>query len=204
MNEKRLARFEALKAFDAPYYERAVMVAGMDEVGRGPLAGNVVAACVVLPRDCDILWVDDSKALSEKRRLMVYEEIMKRALFVGVGEATPEEIDRFNILNATKLAMERAARSCPADVVLVDAVTNIAVPGELASIIHGDAMSYAIAAASIVAKVVRDAQMVKLHGQYPAYDFQHNKGYGTAKHIQALKAYGKTPAHRESFIKNFV
>ncbi len=198
----RAERVRQLLEHDAQY--SAFVTAGMDEAGRGPLVGNVVTACVVLPREPVILWIDDSKKLSEKRRELVYEEIMQCALFVGIGQATPVEIDRMNILEATKKAMREAAAQVPADVFLIDAVTNLGLNGREVPIIKGDATSYAIAAASIVAKVTRDRQMIELDKQYPQYGFVRNKGYGTAEHIAALRQYGPTPEHRRSFIGHFV
>ncbi len=197
----RLAHAQQLAAFDAQY--TGVVLAGMDEVGRGPLAGNVVTACVVLPPDPLIIWIDDSKKLSESRREKVFDEIMEHAIYVGVGQATPEEIDRINILEATKKAMRDAAAQVPADVFLIDAVTNLGLNGQEVPVIKGDATSYAIAAASIVAKVTRDRQLIELDRLYPEYGFARNKGYGTAEHIAALKKIGPCPAHRRSFIKNF-
>lgn len=198
----REARVRQLLEYDAQY--SAFVTAGMDEVGRGPLVGNVVTACVVMPREPVLLWIDDSKKLSEKRRELVYEEIMQCALFVGIGQATPEEIDRMNILEATKKAMREAASQVPAEVFLIDAVTNLGLNGREVPIIKGDATSYAIAAASIVAKVTRDRQMIELDKQYPQYGFARNKGYGTAEHIAALRQYGPIPEHRRSFIGHFV
>ena len=200
----REARARELFATDAPFHAQGLVVAGMDEVGRGPLAGNVVVACVVMPAEPLIPWVDDSKKLSESRREKVYEEIMEKALYVGIGQCTPEEIDEINILQATKKAMREAAAQVPADVFLVDAVTNLGLNGTEVSIIKGDATSYAIAAASIVAKVTRDRQMAELDKLYPGYDFAKNKGYGTAAHIAGLKTLGPCPAHRRSFIRNFL
>ena len=200
----RAARAAQLMQTDAPFRAQGLAVAGMDEVGRGPLAGNVVVACVIMPEEPVIEWVDDSKKLSESRREKVYQEIMQHALYVGVGEATPAEIDEINILQATKEAMRRAAANVPADVYLIDAVTNLGLPGTEIPIIKGDATSYSIAAASIVAKVTRDRQMIELDKQYPAYGFARNKGYGTAEHIAALKALGPCPEHRRSFIRNFL
>ena len=179
------------------------VVAGIDEVGRGPLAGNVVTACVVMPKEPLLPWVDDSKKLSEARREKVFQEIMDIALYVGIGQATPEEIDEINILEATKKAMREAAAQVPADVFLIDAVTGLGLNGREVPIIKGDATSYAIAAASIVAKVTRDRQLIELDKQYPEYGFARNKGYGTAEHIAALKTLGPCPAHRRSFIRNF-
>lgn len=199
--KNRETRINALSAFDAQF---AGIVAGIDEVGRGPLAGDVVAACVVMPREPLLLWVDDSKKLSESRREKVYEEILAQALYVGIGRCTPEEIDRINILEATKQAMRQAAGQVPADVFLIDAVKNLGLSGREVPIIKGDASSYAIAAASIVAKVTRDREMRNLDALYPCYGFARNKGYGTAEHISALREYGPCPIHRRTFIGHFV
>lgn len=196
----RMAHAQMLADHDALY---AGVVAGIDEVGRGPLAGNVVTACVVMPKEPVLPWIDDSKKLSEVRREKVYQEIMDIALYVSIGQATPEEIDEINILEATKKAMREAAAQVPADVFLIDAVTGLGLNGREVPIIKGDATSYAIAAASIVAKVTRDRQLIELDKQYPAYGFARNKGYGTAEHIAALKEIGPCPAHRRSFIRNF-
>ena len=201
---KRLERLQALLQTDAPLWEAGVRFAGMDEAGRGPLAGNVVAACVVMPKEPLIAWVDDSKKLSAQRRDKVYDEIMGSDLFVGVGQASAEEIDQYNILEATKMAMRRAAEGAPADVFLIDALSGLGLPGEERGIIHGDALCYSIAAASIVAKMTRDRQMLELEAQYPGYGFAQHKGYGTAQHIAALKDLGPCPAHRRSFIGHFV
>jgi ribonuclease HII len=199
----RQSRLKELTKIDAPLWASGIVFAGMDEAGRGPLAGNVVAACVVMPPEPLLEWVDDSKKLSPKRREAVYEQIMQIALYVGVGEATPEEIDRINILNATKEAMRRAARDIPAELFLIDALEGLGLGGREQGIIHGDALCYAIAAASIVAKVTRDRQMTALDESYPAYGFLEHKGYGTAQHIAALRQYGPCPIHRRSFIGHF-
>ena len=204
MNAKRLERLKTLCTTDDPLWESGVVFAGMDEAGRGPLAGNVVAACVIMPPEPLIEWVDDSKKLSEKRREAVYEEIVKIARFVGVGQASPEEIDQLNILNATKLAMQRAAAGAGAQVYLIDAVKGLGLDGEERPIIHGDALSYSIAAASIIAKVTRDRQMLEADRLYPQYGFVRNKAYGTKEHIEALWQYGPCPLHRRSFITHFV
>ena len=201
---KREERLAALTQTDTPLWDAGVVFAGMDEAGRGPLAGNVVAACVVMPPSPLLPWVDDSKALSPLRRDKVYDEIMRIALFVGVGQATPEEIDAVNILEATKNAMRRAAENCPAALYLIDALSGLGLPGEERGIIHGDALCYSIAAASIVAKVTRDRQMHSLDSAYPGYGFARHKGYGTPQHIAALKDLGPCPAHRKSFIGHFV
>lgn len=201
---KRQLRLMELIKTDEPLWAMGILFAGMDEAGRGPLAGNVVAACVAMPSKPLIEWVDDSKKLSPARREAVYEQIMQTALYVGVGEASPAEIDSVNILNATKEAMRRAAQNVPASLFLIDALQGLGLSGEERGIIHGDALCYSIAAASIVAKVTRDRQMEKLNSQYPAYGFLQHKGYGTPQHIAALKAYGPCPAHRRSFIGSFV
>lgn len=201
--KNREERLRFLLETDLPFRNLGI-VAGMDEVGRGPLAGNVVTACVVMPEDSRILWVDDSKKLSETRREAVYEEIMQTALYVGIGMVTPEEIDAINILQATKKAMREAASQVPADVFLVDAVTDLGLNGTEVPIIKGDANSYSIAAASIVAKVTRDHQMIELDKTYPEYGFARNKGYGTAEHIEALRKYGPCPLHRRTFIGHFL
>lgn len=202
MNREEHARM--LMSFDAQYRGAGIVVAGMDEVGRGPLAGNVVTACVVMPETPLILWVDDSKKLSESRREKVYEEIMANALYVGIGQVSPEEIDEINILQATKKAMRMAAENVPADIFLIDAVTNLGLKGKEISIIKGDAASYSIAAASIVAKVTRDRQMTEADRRYPQYGFARNKGYGTKEHTEAIRQYGPCPLHRRTFIGNFV
>ena len=203
-SEKRLKHFREMVAYDAQHLGFGVSLAGMDEVGRGPLVGNVVAACVIMPADPLFEWIDDSKKLSPKRREELYNSIMQTALYVGIGEASPEEIDRMNILNATKLAMERAAEKAPASLCIVDAVRDLYLPFPIMPIIKGDATSYHVAAASIVAKVTRDRQMMEYAKLYPQYGFDHNMGYGTAEHIAALKQYGPTPKHRMTFISKFI
>lgn len=194
----------SLMSFDRPYREGGLVVAGIDEVGRGPLAGNVVTACVVMPETPLIEWVDDSKKLSESRREKVFQEIMDCALYVGIGEVSPEEIDRINILEATRKAMRNAAGKVPADIFLIDAVRNLGLRGKEIPLIRGDASSYSIAAASIVAKVIRDRQMAEYDAIYPGYGFARNKGYGTREHIEALKLQGPCPIHRRSFISHFI
>lgn len=204
MNEKRKERLSVLTATDQPLWAQGIRFAGMDEAGRGPLAGDVVAACVIMPPEPLIPWVDDSKKLSAQRREKVFDEILSAALFVGVGHASPEEIDRFNILEATKMAMRRAAEEANADLYLIDALSGLGLGGEEWGIIHGDALCYSIAAASIIAKVTRDRELALLDQKYPGYGFAQHKGYGTAQHIAALKALGPCPAHRRSFIGHFV
>ena len=181
----RMAHAQMLADHDALF---AGIVAGIDEVGRGPLAGNVVTACVVMPKEPVLPWIDDSKKLSEARREKVFQEIMDIALYVGIGQATPEEIDEINILEATKKAMREAAAQVPADVFLIDAVTGLGLNGQEVPIIKGDATSYAIAAASIVAKVTRDRQLIELDKQYPEYGFARNKGYGTDRRCCYIKS----------------
>ena len=200
----REERVKALIGYEQQYRREGIVVAGMDEVGRGPLAGNVVTACVVMPEEPPILWIDDSKKLSESRREKVFEEILKHALYIGIGEMSPEEIDRVNILQATKNAMRIAAGQVPANCFLIDAVANLGLNGREVPIIKGDATSYSIAAASIVAKVTRDRQMAEADKLYPEYGFARNKGYGTKEHIEALIKYGPCPIHRKTFIRNFV
>ncbi len=201
---KRQQRLAELIRTDEPLWASGVLFAGVDEAGRGPLAGNVVAACVVMPAKPLLEWVDDSKKLSSKRRDIVYDEIIHTALYVGVGEATAQEIDQINILNATKEAIRKAARDVPADLFLIDALEGLGLHGREQGIIHGDAICYSIAAASIVAKVTRDRQMQAMDELYPEYGFGQHKGYGTAQHIAALKAHGPCPIHRKSFIGNFI
>lgn len=200
----REERVRELMKFDRRYRSGCCVIAGMDEVGRGPLAGNVVTACVVMPEEPAILWVDDSKKISETRREKVFDEILKHALYIGIGEVTPEEIDRINILEATRKAMREAAAQVPADVFLIDAVTKLGLNGQEIAVIKGDASSYSIAAASIVAKVTRDRQMIEMDRLYPEYGFARNKGYGTKEHIEALKRIGPCPIHRRSFIGHFI
>lgn len=177
--------------------------AGIDEAGRGPLVGCVMAACVILPLDERIPGIDDSKKLSALQRDKAYDLIMKRASFVQIGRADAEEIDQINILNATKNAMCRSALNAPCDLFLIDAVPNVGLNAQEQAILHGDAISYMIAAASIVAKVTRDREMLELDKQYPDYGFARNKGYGTKEHIQSLMRLGPCPAHRKSFIRHF-
>lgn len=179
-------------------------VAGMDEVGRGPLAGPVVTACVSMDADHLVPGVNDSKKVSEKKREKLYERIMAEALYAKVGWRDPQVIDEVNILNATRQAMEECAADFSGSIILIDAVQGLRLPCEGRSIIHGDAVSYMIAAASIVAKVTRDRYMIEMDAQYPMYGFARNKGYGTAEHIAALQAYGPCPIHRRTFIEKFV
>lgn len=203
--EKEKDRIEKLREYEEKY-SRYEFICGIDEVGRGPLAGPVVAGAVILPKDCRILYINDSKQLSEKKREELYDIIMEQAVSCAVGYATPERIDEINILQATYEAMRDAISklSPMPDILLNDAVKipQVAIPQ--VSIIKGDAKSISIGAASIIAKVTRDRLMVEYDKVFPEYDFAGNKGYGSAAHIEALKKYGPTPIHRRSFIKNFV
>lgn len=198
------ARLTEISRTDRALWAAGRAFAGIDEAGRGPLCGPVAAACVVMPESPLLLYVEDSKKLTEKRREALYAQILETAVYARVILASPQEIDQVNILNATKRAMALAAQDAPCDLFLVDAIDNLDVPGEVRGIVHGDALCYSIAAASILAKVTRDRLMRELDAQYPQYGLARNKGYGTAEHIAALKAYGPCPAHRRSFIGHFV
>ncbi len=203
--EKEIERTKEMQRYEREYAAYSY-ICGIDEVGRGPLAGPVVAGAVILPKDCDILYLNDSKQLSEKKREELYEIIMEKAVATGLGFASPERIDEINILQATYEAMREAiSKLNPAPQLLLnDAVTIPGVEIKQVPIIKGDAKSISIAAASIIAKVTRDRMMVQYAEVFPEYDFAGNKGYGSASHIEALKKYGPTPIHRRSFIKNFV
>jgi len=203
--EKELLRTENMKIYEKKYADYAY-ICGIDEVGRGPLAGPVVAGAVILPKDCDILYLNDSKQLSEKKREELYDIIMEKAVATGIGYASPERIDEINILQATFEAMRQAIDNLGVkpDILLNDAVTIPKVEIKQVPIIKGDAKSISIAAASIIAKVTRDRLMVQYDSVFPEYGFAGNKGYGAAVHIEALKKYGPTPIHRRSFIGNFV
>ena len=203
--QKEQERMYELFAYEREYAAYQA-ICGIDEVGRGPLAGPVVASAVILPKDCDILYINDSKKLSEKKREMLYDEIMEKAVAVGIGIVGPERIDEINILQATYEAMREAISklSVQPDLLLNDAVKIPGVTLPQVSIIKGDAKSASIGAASIIAKVTRDRMMVEYDSIFPEYGFAANKGYGTAVHIEALKELGPTPIHRRSFISNFV
>ena len=194
-----MKRFE--KEYDSYSY-----ICGIDEVGRGPLAGPVVAGTVILPKNCDILYLNDSKQLSEKKREELYEVIMEKAVSTGLGFVTPERIDEINILQATYEAMRMAIGELDPvpDLLLNDAVTIPEVTIRQVPIIKGDAKSISIAAASIIAKVTRDRLMTEYEKTYPGYGFAANKGYGSAEHIAAIRELGPTPIHRRSFIRNFL
>ena len=202
--EMEVARSKELQKYEQEYatYE---YICGIDEVGRGPLAGPVVAGAVILPKDCDILYINDSKKLSEKKREELYDIIMERAVSVGIGYSTPERIDEINILQATYEAMREAIGKLAVmpDLLLNDAVTIPQVSVRQVPIIKGDAKSISIGAASIVAKVTRDRLMVQYDEVYPEYGFASNKGYGAQMHVDALRKYGPCPIHRRSFITHF-
>lgn len=203
--EAERARIENLKKYEKEYAEYSY-ICGIDEVGRGPLAGPVVAGAVILPKDCDILYINDSKKLTAAKREELYDIIMEKAVAVGIGMASPARIDEINILQATYEAMREAiSKLCVRpDLLLNDAVTIPGVDIRQVPIIKGDAKSISIGAASIVAKVTRDRMMVEYDKIMPEYGFASNKGYGSVEHIAALKKVGPSPIHRASFIKNFV
>ncbi|MGI6094429.1 MAG: ribonuclease HII [Lachnospiraceae bacterium] len=202
---KEKARTEAMKLFEKKY-EHLGYVCGIDEVGRGPLAGPVVAGAVILPGDCQILYLNDSKQLSAKKREELYDIIMQEAVSVGLGYVGPARIDEINILQATYEAMREAIGklSVTPQILLNDAVTIPQVTIPQVSIIKGDEKSVSIAAASIVAKVTRDRLMEEYDHLMPQYGFASNKGYGSAAHIEAIQKYGPSPIHRQTFIKNFI
>ncbi len=202
---KELSRLEVMAQYEEKYSEYEY-ICGIDEVGRGPLAGPVVAGAVILPRGARIPYINDSKQLSEAKREELYDVIMDQAVSVGIGQASCQRIDEINILNATYEAMREAIGKLDPkpDLLLNDAVTIPGVDIRQIPIIKGDAKSMSIAAASIVAKVTRDRMMVEYDNVYPGYGFASNKGYGAAAHIEALKKLGPTPIHRRSFIGNFV
>ncbi|NLG25852.1 MAG: ribonuclease HII [Clostridiales bacterium] len=197
------ARLLRLTAIERPLWARGGMLAGIDEVGRGPLAGPVVAACISLEPGGLIPGVDDSKKLSPKRREALHRPLCENARYLRLGWVPADEIDRINILAATRLAMELAAEGAEGALFLVDAMEGLRLPGECRSIVHGDALSYLIAAASVVAKVERDRYMMQLHEKYPEYGFDRNKGYGTAEHIRAIERFGPCPEHRRTFISRW-
>jgi ribonuclease HII len=219
MNSKRKEKLEE-KLFDMMSYERKLIregknfIAGVDEVGRGPLAGPVVAACVVLPKSFDVLGVDDSKKISEKKRKELAAVIKKEALAYGLGMANEKLIDKINILEATKGAMRIAVNKASEmldkkfgediSCVLFDAISLEDFPYEQHSIIKGDSKSVSIAAASIIAKVTRDEMMIKYAEEYPGYAFERNKGYGTKAHYEGIEEHGICPIHRKTFLKKIL
>lgn len=208
MKEKEQIRLQELKKIEETlYHQGKKYICGIDEAGRGPLAGPVVVASVIMPQDSMIEGVNDSKKVSEKKREVLYDQIQKQAVSVSVGIIDQKRIDEINILNATKEGLTRSIQelSIKPDLILVDALTHIDTCGiYYQSIIKGDAKCYSIAAASIIAKVTRDRIMRQWDEIYPQYGFAKHKGYGTANHIMAIKEYGLCPIHRISFTKNFI
>ena len=203
--QKERMRLEDMRSFEHKYSTYS-LICGIDEAGRGPLAGPVVAGAVILPKDCEILYLNDSKKLSPAKREALYEEIMEKAEAVGVGMASPARIDEINILQATYAAMREAVDNLGVtpELLLNDAVTIPDVSIPQVPIIKGDAKSVSIAAASIIAKVTRDRLMVQYDEILPGYGFARHKGYGSKDHIEAIRRLGPTPIHRQTFIKNFV
>ena len=203
--EQERARLEQMREYEH-CYAACKWICGIDEAGRGPLAGPVVAGAVILPEDCEILYLNDSKKLSASKREELYDVIMKEAVSVGIGMRSPERIDEINILQATYEAMREAVGKLEVmpQLLLNDAVTIPQITIPQVPIIKGDAKSVSIAAASIVAKVTRDRLMEEYDSVFPEYGFASNKGYGSAAHVEALKKYGATPIHRKTFITHFV
>ena len=205
--ELELQRLEQMMVYERGLYEKGYSyICGIDEAGRGPLMGPVVAAAVILPKNLLIPGVNDSKKVSEKNREFLYHEITEKALAYSVGIVEADRIDEINILNATKEAMRMAIEglSIKPEHLLIDAVQLEGVTVPLIPIVKGDAVSLSIAAASIIAKVTRDRMIIEMDEKYPEFGFKKNKGYGTAEHIAALKRLGPLPIHRRSFIKNFM
>lgn len=203
--EAELQRLQLMRAYENEY-DMFEYICGIDEAGRGPLAGPVVAGAAILPKDAQILYLNDSKKLSASKRDELYDEIKEKAIAVGVGIVSPERIDEINILQATYEAMRIAIKELGVtpDILLNDAVTIPGVETKQVPIIKGDAKSVSIAAASIMAKVTRDKIMEEYDKMYPEYGFAGHKGYGSAAHIEAIKTYGPSPIHRKTFIKNFI
>lgn len=203
--EAELQRLQLMRAYENEY-DMCEYICGVDEAGRGPLAGPVVAGAAILPKDAQILYLNDSKKLSASKRDELYDEIKEKAIAVGVGIVSPERIDEINILQATYEAMRIAIKELGVtpDILLNDAVTIPGVETKQVPIIKGDAKSVSIAAASIMAKVTRDKIMEEYDKMYPEYGFAGHKGYGSAAHIEAIKTYGPSPIHRKTFIKNFI
>lgn len=212
MKEKEEERLNLLKKYEENLYKEGLKyICGIDEAGRGPLAGPVVVGAVVMPKDSKLEFMNDSKKVTEKRRNVLYDQIIETAIAYGVGIVFQEEIDELNILNATKKGLHLALGQVieklnnKPDIIIVDALREIDTYGvEYQSIIKGDATCYSISAASIIAKVTRDRIMEEWDKVYPVYGFEKHKGYGTKAHILAIKEYGPCPLHRKTFIKNFV
>ena len=209
MKEKEIERLNALKAEENKLYlnDKIHYICGIDEAGRGPLAGPVVVGAVILPKDSFIEGVNDSKKISEKKRELLYDKITEEAIAYSVGIVDHKKIDEINILQATKLGLKIALEGLKVrpDLIMVDALEHIETLGiPYVSLIKGDAKCYSIAAASIIAKVTRDRIMREWDEVYPIYGFAKHKGYGTAEHIRIIKENGACPIHRKTFIKNFV
>ncbi len=208
MKEKEEERLRNLKEIEKVFFDKGIeYIAGIDEAGRGPLAGPVVVASVIMPKDSMIEGINDSKKISEKKREKLYDIILEEAVSYGIGIVYQDEIDKINILQATKKGLTEAVEQMKIkpNLIMVDALTGIDTLGiPYKSIIKGDAKCYSISAASIIAKVTRDRIMREWDKVYPQYGFESHKGYGTAKHIAALKEYGPCEIHRRSFIKHFV
>ncbi len=218
MKEKEFERLKEIKKIEENLYLKGIKsICGIDEAGRGPLAGPVVVASVIMPKDSMIEGVNDSKKVSEKKREVLYEQIIEESIAYGVGIIDQNEIDRINILNATKEGLTACIKDLEKnlkeknrgfekpEIILVDALTKIDTDGiSYQSIIKGDSKSYSIAAASIIAKVTRDRIMRQWDEVYPVYGFEKHKGYGTKMHIDAIKQYGLCPLHRKTFVKNFI
>ena len=211
--EKEKERYRSLEAFDTGLLANGIrFLAGVDEVGRGPLAGPVTCACVVLPADSGLLGVDDSKKLTDRRRRILSERILETALAYGFGEQPPEVIDRINILEATKAAMREAVREADEmlrartgqslDLVVIDAVHVEGLGFPQRAVVRGDSTSLSVAAASVIAKVHRDDEMIALAEKFPGYGFEKNKGYGTRAHYEGLNRQGPSPVHRRTFLRS--
>ena len=200
-HEKRRRKYVELESYDDGCLRPGERLAGADEVGRGALAGPVVAAAVILPRASELVGVDDSKRLTEEERERLFPLILGKAVAVGISFSHPSVIDRENVLNASLMALARAVENLrvPADLVLLDGRDRIDIPGRIVPVVGGDRMSLSIAAASIVAKVTRDRLMRKLHKLHPVYNFISNKGYGTREHLDAIQRHGMTAVHRRSY-----
>jgi len=196
-----------LKKFDSNFYSKEIkLIAGVDEAGRGPLAGPVVAAAVIFNKDEIIEGINDSKKLSAKKREELFEIIMQKAVSVGVSLARPTTIDKINILNATLMAMKKAVKKLhpSPDVILVDGNQTFKTDLPIIPVTGGDGLSFSIAAASIVAKVTRDRIMIKASKKFPNYYWEFNKGYGTRQHVNSILEFGPSPLHRRSFLKNIL
>ena len=205
--EEELSRQQAMWEYEKKSYSNGYsLVAGVDEAGRGPLAGPVFAACVILPKDCIIDGINDSKKLSEKKRELLFDEICQKAISYSIASVDEKKIDEVNILNATHIAMNKAVEGMkiPPDYVLIDgnSIKNMKTPHE--TIVKGDQKSISIAAASILAKVSRDRYILKLSEKYPQYGFEKHKGYGTKLHTDAILKYGPSPIHRKTFLKKLL